>query len=58
MQVCFYLVYYIEKSKGAGATGQQGQLHAPVAQLVRGQHGGKKLPFLEELRFKPSMQLT
>ncbi len=42
--------------RGAGAMGA-----APVAQIVRGQHRGKRgkrLPFLQEQHFKRSMLLT
>ncbi len=35
-------------ARGAGATGAA----VPVAQIVRGQHGGKRLPFLQELHLK------
>jgi hypothetical protein len=36
---------------GAGGTGAAGAI-APVAQTVRGQYGGNRLPFLPELRFE------
>ena len=35
----------VSATRGAGATGAEGAA-APVAQTVRGQHGGSKLPFL------------
>jgi hypothetical protein len=34
--------------RGAGATGTS----APVAQTLRGQHGGNRLPFLPELHLE------
>jgi hypothetical protein len=37
--------------RGAGATGAAGAT-APIAQTVRGQHGGDRLPFLPELNFE------
>jgi hypothetical protein len=38
-------------SRGAGATGAVGAT-APIAQTVRGQHGGNRLPLLPELHFE------
>jgi hypothetical protein len=38
-------------SRGAGATGAAGAT-APVAQTLRGQHGGNRLPFLPELHLE------
>jgi hypothetical protein len=37
--------------RGAGATGAAGAT-SPVAQTLRGQHGGNRLPFLPELRLE------
>ena len=37
--------------RGAGATGAAGAT-APVAQTLRGQHGGNRLPFLPELHLE------
>ena len=38
-------------ARGAGATGAAGAA-APVAQTVRGQHGGNRLHFLQDLQFE------
>ena len=44
-------------ARGGAAMGAVGSA-APVAQIVRGQHKGKELPFLQELYFKTSVLLT
>ena len=48
------LFYFIQGRRSHGGAGAP----APVAQIARGQHGGKRLPFLQELHFKTSMLLT
>jgi hypothetical protein len=45
------LSYASAVPSGAGATGAAGAT-APVAQTVRGQHGGNRLPFLPELHLE------
>jgi hypothetical protein len=44
----FTTKYLWLEPRGAGATGAA----APIAQTVRGQHGGNMLPFLPELHFE------
>jgi hypothetical protein len=42
-------------ARGAGATGAAGAtapIGIAIAQTVRGQHGGNRLPFLPELHFE------
>ena len=41
----------VHRSRGAGATGAAGAT-SPIAQTVRGQHGGNRLLFLLELHFE------
>ena len=45
------MIYTVQLNMGAGGTGAAGAI-APVAQTVRGQYGGNRLPFLPELRFE------
>ena len=47
VQFYFLIGGYTQGSRSYGAAGAA----APVAQIVRGQHGDKRLPFLQELHF-------
>jgi hypothetical protein len=50
-----FLLFSVVHDKKAGTPEPRGS--APVALIVRGQHGGKKLSFLQELHIKTRVLL-